>query len=166
MAISTVSILQVFSLMSCETYNCILDTSVNCVYGFYASGRTAGGDFVAGSSINVADTMTISILGDSIVLANKIVGQNGVSVPMSYYGDTDSLLLSITGEDGTGYDTIYVSKDNIIHLEDPSCPAHVWHTITNVNSTHHLIDTLLIKDVNINYDGLENLQIYFRVAEE
>ena len=155
-----------FCHVSCNTYNCQLETKVNCVYGFYASAREGDGNFVAGSAITVGDTITITAMGINTVLANKLVNKSDASVAVSYYGDVDSLLFTFGDEDFTGYDTVYVYKENIAHLDDPSCPAHMWHRITEVRSTRHLLDTVLISNPDINYNGLENLQLYFRIAEE
>lgn len=156
----------IFNLISCDTYNCLLETKVQCVYGFYASAREGEGAFVPGGSVSVGDTITITALGIDTVLANRLVNQSGVKLPVSYYGDVDSLLFTFNASDGIGYDTVYVRKTNTAHLDDPSCPAHMWHRITEARSTHNLIDSVLINEPNINYDGLENLQIYFRMAQE
>ena len=64
-----------------------------------------------------------------------------------------------------GRDTIWIHKRNIHHWDDPSCPVHMWHQVLDVRSTHHLIDTVLVPNPTINYDGLENFQIYFYVAD-
>lgn len=147
---------QCFNFISCDTFNCLLDTKVQCVYGFYSEG----------ASIMVSDTLTVTALGVNTVLVNRSVNQNGLQLPVSYYGDVDSLEFKIKGPDGEGCDTVYMVKRNIAHMEDVSCPAHMWHTITQVYSTHHLIDSVYINHSDINYDGLENLQIYFRTAQE
>ena len=149
--------LLIFHLTSCDTYNCRLETKVQYVCGFYSS---------EGDGIAVGDTLTITALGIDSVLANRLVNQSAVKLPVSYYGDIDSLELRFTGKDGEGRDTVYIAKRNTAHLDGPSCPAHMWHTITQVYSTHHLIDTVLINIPDINYDGLENLQFRFRTAEE
>ena len=145
-----------FNLTSCDTYNCLLETKVQYVYGFYNSG----------GSIAIHDTLTITALDINTVLANRLVDASQVKLPVSYYNDADTLEFLIQGEDGEGSDTLYIEKKNIAHLDDVSCPAHMWHYITRVYSTHHLIDTVLISEPNINYDGKENLQIYFRTDQE
>jgi len=139
---------------------------VQCVYGFYASGRQSGGEFEPGSSMAIGDTLTITALGVNAVFVNRLINQNGVKLPVSYYGEVDSLEFKFKGDDGEGRDTVYIAKQNIAHLDDVSCPAHMWHHITHVFSTHHLIDSVLISEPEINYEGNENLQIYFRTAQE
>ncbi len=154
-------------LYSCDSYNCKLDTTVECVYGFYASARQDDGIFVPGSTVSVGDSLTVTILGADTVLVNKWVNQSSLNLPMSYYGDVDSLEFTFLDTEGAeGRDTVYVSKTNRAHLDDPSCPAHMWHTITHITSTHNLIDTILINNPNVNYETKENLQIYFFTAED
>ena len=148
--------LQCFNLMSCDTYNCLLETKVQCVYGFYTSEGT----------LAIGDTLTITALDVDAVLANRLVNASGVKLPVSYYNDADTLEFLFQGEDGEGRDTLYIEKQNIAHLDDVSCPAHMWHHITRVYTTHHLIDSVIISEPNINYDGKENLQIYFRIDED
>ncbi len=153
-------------LLSCESVTCPINNTVACVYGFYASARTSDGTFVEGAAISIGDTLTITAMGADSVIANRLINKNGVSLPVSFYGDTDSLMFTfIDAQGAVGRDTIRIDKTNRAHLDDPSCPLHMWHTITAVQSTRHLIDTVLINHSDINYDGLENLQIYFRTAQ-
>lgn len=161
------SILLLPLLLACENITCPLNNTVAGVYGFYASARSGDGPFVAGGAIKISDTLTITALGADTVIANKVVNRSKVSLPVSFYGEIDSLRFTFTAEDGTtGRDTIWIHKENFGHLDDPSCPLHMWHNITYVRSTHYLIDTVLVNHAEINYDGLENLQIYFRTQAE
>jgi hypothetical protein len=152
-------------LTSCDNVSCPLNNKVECVYGFYATNQTAEEPFANGKAVSVGDTITITALGPDTILANKLVNQSGVNLPVSFYGDVDVLQFKFTDlNDLSAYDTIWVEKKNQHHWDDPSCAVHVWHTLTAVHSTHHLIDSVLIKNREINYDGLENIQIFFRTS--
>ena len=70
---------QCFTFNSCDTFNCLLDTKVECGYGFYAEG----------ASIAVSDTLTVTALGIGSVLVNRQVNKSSVTLPVSYYGDVD-----------------------------------------------------------------------------
>ena len=154
------------ALLACDNLSCPLNNTVESVYGFYSSARSGNGPFVAGAAVSIGDSLTITALGADTVLVNRLYNKKSVNLPVSYYGDTDSLLFAFTDADGlVGRDTIWVDKVNQAHLDDPSCPLHYWHTITAVRSTQHLIDTVLINHADVNYDGLENVQIYFRTSE-
>lgn len=151
---------------ACEDITCPLNNTVAGVYGFYASNRSGDGPFVAGSAISISDTVTIKALGADEVVANRLVNKSKISLPVSFYAECDSLEFTFTAEDGSSAaDTVWIYKENYAHLDNPSCPLHMWHTITYVRSTHHLTDSVLINHAEITYDGLENLQIYFRTAE-
>lgn len=147
---------------ACNDVSCPLNNTVASVYGFYATARTDDGAFVGGAAVTVNDTITITALGPDTVLANKLVGAGGAILPVSFYGDVDTLQFAFVDKAGrTAADTLWVSKKNTHHSDDPSCPVHLWHSILGVRSTHHLIDTVVVSNAQVNYDGLENLQVYF-----
>ena len=53
-------------------------------------------------------------------------------------------------------DGVYVSVD---------CGTAMFHTITAASSTHTLIDTLIIKSPEVNYDERENIQVIYRTND-
>lgn len=151
---------------ACDSVSCPLNNTVESVYGFYASGRGDDGVFVEGPAVTIGDTLNIKAVGHETLLANRLVGQSGVSLPVSFYADVDTLEFSFTDKQGRrGADTLWISKKNTHHFDDPSCPVHMWHTILDVRSTHHLIDTIVIADPAVNYDSDENFQVYFFTAK-
>ena len=155
----------VFLLLSCDSVSCPLNNTVASVYGFYASARGDDGVFVEGSSVSVHDTLDITALGPDTLLVNRLIGQSGVSLPVSFYADEDVLEFAFTDKySRKGADTLWVKKKNTHHFDDPSCPIHMWHTILGVRSTHHLIDTVVVVNPAVNYDGEENFRIYFFTA--
>lgn len=150
---------------ACDSVSCPLNNTVESVYGFYASARADDGTFAPGEAIAIGDTLTITALGPDTVIANRIINANTVALPMSFYGQTDSLLFHFTdADDRLADDTVWIDKQSHHHWDDPSCAVHIWHNINAVRSTHNLIDTILIANPAVNYDGLENFQIYFRTA--
>lgn len=152
-------------LAACESVNCPLETDVACVYGFYATARDAGGTFYPGSAITIGDTLSVTDLSQDIVLVNRLYGKPTVSLPVSYYAAADTLELCFADTAGNRvYDVIYLEKQSLPHWDDPSCPVKMWHQLTRVTSTHHVIDTVLIANPNVNYDGSENIKVYFRTG--
>lgn len=150
---------------SCDSVSCPLNNTVASVYNFYASARGDDGVFVEGQAVSVNDTINITALGPDTLLVNRLVGKSTVSLPVSYYADVDTLEFVFTDKQNRkGADTLWVSKKNLHHFDDPSCPVHLWHTILDVRSTHHLIDTVIISNPAVNYDSHENFQIYFFTA--
>ena len=153
-------------LCACDNFSCPLNNTVESVYGFYAATRDEAGELITGQSVSVGDTITIKALGRDTVLVNRLINKTGVSLPLSFFQDEDGFEFKFTDQESrTGYDTLWVVKSNLRHWDDPSCPVHMWHTITDVRFTRHLIDTLVITNPIVNYDGLENIQIYFRTSQ-
>ena len=150
---------------SCDSVSCPLNNKVECVYGFYTATQTGEDMYASGKAVSVGDTITITALGPDTVLANRLVDKSEARLPVSFYEDMDVLQFKFTDQNSlSASDTIWLTKTNQHHWDDPSCAVHIWHTITAVRSTHHLIDSVVIKNREINYDGLENLQIFFRTS--
>jgi len=153
-------------MVGCENISCPLNNTVESVYGFYAATYDEDGLLQTGTSVGVGDTLTVTLLGADSIILNRLTGQSGMKLPVSFYQDTDTVELAFTDTlNRTGRDTIWISKRNTHHWDDPSCPVHIWHKVLGIRSTHNLIDTVLVTNPEINYDGLENFQIYFHVAQ-
>ncbi len=153
---------------SCESVSCPLNNTVESVYTFYASSRDASGTLVDGQAISVGDTLTVKavVQGRDTTLVNRVYNKSGISLPVSYYADVDTLVFSFTDTDGlTATDTVWMSKQSRHHFDDPSCPVHMFHNVTAVSCTHQVMDTIVVVNAQIDYDGLENFQIYFYTDE-
>ena len=170
---AVVSLILSFCLLfsSCESVNCPLNNIVESEWSFYASERDADGTFLGGGAVAVGDTLTVRALsynleaGDTVLL-NRAVGKSGMSLPVSFYSDVDTLVFNITDSNGlSAEDTVWVSKHNKVHFDDPSCPVKMFHEVQAVRSTHQFIDTIVVVNAAVNYDGLENFQIYFYTDE-
>ena len=158
--------LSIFLLLSCESVSCPLNNTVESVYGFYAALYDEDGVLQTGTAVGVGDTLTVTLLGADSVILNRQTGRSGMNLPVSFYQDTDAVELAFTDTlRRTARDTIWITKYNHHHWDDPSCPVHMWHKVEGLRSTHYLIDTVLVTNPEINYDGLENFQIYFHVAD-
>lgn len=164
--------LMLFTVASCETVNCPLNNIVESHWTFYATERDADGTFIGGSAVTVGDTLTVTALstylaeGDTVIV-NRAVRQSGLQMPVSYYADVDTLLFTFTDNNGlSATDTVWVAKRNQLHFDDPSCPVNMFHEVQSVRSTHQLIDTIVVVNADISYDGLENFQIYFYTDED
>lgn len=151
-------------LLSCESVSCPLNNTVESVYGFYAADYAEDGTLNTGISVGIGDTLTVTLLGADSIILNRQYGRSSMSLPVSFYEDVDMVEMAFTDTLlRTACDTLWIHKRNHHHWDDPSCPVHMWHEVLDVHSTHNLIDTVLVTNPEINYDGLENFQIYFRV---
>ena len=153
-------------LGGCTSNDCPLNNTVRLICGFYYSSDPS-------ASLSISDTLTIAVR-DSIIL-NRTTNTSTVSLPMSYSGLNDSLVFRYTpmGSDSSSCDTLIVSKTNEPHVISLECGTGVFHTITATTCTSHTpnttfryaIDSVVISKPNVNFDGQENLKIYFSVAE-
>ena len=115
-----------------------------------------------GEAVGFVGTLTVSVVrpqGDSVVL-NQKVGSSEVNFPLSYAYGTDTLIFDYNN--GAACDSLYISHTNIPTLVSVDCGMAMYHSITSVGSTHQLIDTLILKSSEVNYDERENIQVIYR----
>ncbi|MBO4907141.1 MAG: hypothetical protein J5486_08980 [Bacteroidaceae bacterium] len=149
-------------MSSCESVSCPLNNTVESVYGFYSSTRDESGNLLGGAAVSIGDSLTVSVAGMDTILVNRLINKSSVSLPVSFYADVDTLVFKFTDAEGvSAFDTVRMAKNNTLHFDDPSCSIHMFHEVLSVESTHQLIDTIIVVNPYINYDGLENFQIYF-----
>ena len=112
---SLIIIVMAVLVVACENVTCSIENTVESVYTFYASARTDG-VFFPGDAISIGDTMTVKILGPDSIIANRLVRQKGIKLPVSFYGAVDSLLFELTDTASRiGRDTLYVFKQSSPH---------------------------------------------------
>lgn len=115
-----------------------------------------------GDAVSINGTLTISVVrpqGDSVIL-NQMSNAYEVNFPLSYTQETDTLIFSFNGD--VISDSLFISHTNVPTLVSVECGTAMFHTLTAVSSTHNVIDTLIIKSPEVNYDERENIQIIYR----
>ena len=152
-------------LAGCNGNDCPLNNTVRLICGFYNSAD--------GSELAILDTLTISVR-DSVVL-NRSTDSKTVSLPMSYAGVADTLVFLYTpdGSEVSAADTLIVSKTNEPHVVSLDCGTGVFHNISAVSHSSrtpdstflYAIDSIVVSNSNVNFDGQENLKIYYRVYQ-
>lgn len=183
------------AMCACYSNNCPLDNAVSCQYGFYDSEGTAitYGDTITVSTL-MPGTKTVYIyrkLGNKTVtkdykdaalieqgytestaeqrrdtvLINNVYSAQSISLPMSYYRNIDTLVVAYHSI--SVKDTIWVEHEAFPFVELPECGTYRFHTLKKIRSTDAAIDHIEISNPNVNYEGRENVKIYFNgVAEE
>ena len=93
--------------------------------------------------------------GTDSLLINRLHGTNTTfKLQISYTQPEDTLRTLLMKADGTTWaDTFYIKKENFPHFESVDCQPAFFHTITDVRSTHHGIDSLIINHRQVNYDA-------------
>ncbi|MDE7166354.1 MAG: hypothetical protein K2O17_04930 [Bacteroidaceae bacterium] len=150
-----------FVLLSCESIDCTLNNVVTCKYAFYSSSD--------GAAFTLADTLSITAEGTDSVLYNRGSKVKSVSLPMSYWQETDTLNFRFYNRE-TGLDAtiaIYIKKSNTPHFESPDCPTTMFHELREVTYREEqgLVDSVVIAHPSVNYASKENIKIYLHTAD-
>ena len=116
----------------------------------------------------LADTLTISTKrtdGNDSVLINRSVRTTEFSLPISYSQPEDVFFIETKDSvlKNSIFDTITVTKEDYPHFESVDCSPAFFHTITGVNCTHNVIDSVVIVNPDVNYDtSQKHFYIYFK----
>ena len=190
LALAIVTIL----LYACAASNCPLESTVTCNYTFYDSEGTAVSynDYISVSTllpgtktvyiykalghttvtldhqdssyIRNGFTETVSTVRRDTTLINNLENGTGFKLPMSYFNDKDTLIISYSAI--SNKDTIIVSHDSYSFVELPECGTQRFHTIKDVSCTESGLWGIEISNPKVNYDGNENIKLYFNGTAE
>lgn len=185
----TLSCALFYLLCSCSASNCPLESTVLCNYGFYDSEGTAVTytDTISvttllpgmktvyvyrklgyptqtlsrqdSSYIESGYSETISEVRRDTLLRNKLTNVSTMSLPMQYFNSSDTLIISYSSI--SNKDTLYISHDSYSHIDLPECGTHRFHTLRDIRSTDSGIYGIEISNPRVNYEGKENVKIYF-----
>ena len=144
----------VLAMVGCTSLDCPLN---NTTYTKYR---------LMGNITKLNDTMTISTTkteGTDSVLINKDVKVDSFILPMSYHQPEDVFYFEIRNQENQVFkDTVTVKKEDFSHFESVDCNPAFFHTITEVKTTHNLIDSIVINNKDVNYDASKaHFYIYF-----
>lgn len=145
-------------MAACSGEDCPINNTVMGKMAFYDP---------YGEAIAFVGTLSVSAVrqqGDSVVL-NQKRNPSDVLFPLSYTHETDTLILTYSSGGATASDSIYISHTNTPTLVSVDCGTAMFHTITAVSATRHVIDSLILKSPEVNYDERENIQIIYRTAD-
>lgn len=142
------------TLAACTSLDCPLNNTVHTKYK------------LMGDITKLSDTLTISTTkhtGNDSVLINKDVNVDSFILPMSYSLPEDILYFEMRDTLNRVFiDTVRVQKENRVHFESVDCSPSYFHSITGVHTTHNKIDSIVIKNKEVNYDASKaHFYIYF-----
>lgn len=140
----------ILMLVGCESYDCTLYNYVGCYAAFDKAGK----------AVSITDTLTITAGKNGPTLLNRSVGTASLNLPLSYWQDEDTLVLTVKGVDYLLQDTIWITKTNQVHYESPDCPTTLFHTIQGVRNTNEFIKSITVIRSSVNYELTTNLQIH------
>lgn len=121
-----------------------------------------------GDPVAIANaTLSVSVVrpqGDSVIL-NKKQKAADVTFPLSYTHETDTFIFCYNLDGEVIYDSLYIGHTNTPTLVSIDCGTAMFHHITSASSTQNLIDTLILKSSEVNYDERENIQVVYHTAD-
>lgn len=155
-----VVILAIAAMAACTSIDCPVNNKVVTNYTLKKADGTA--DTLNTDTIWVIAQRTV--VADTLVLNSQYDICTGFQLPISYTQPEDILFLVLGDTTKTRYvDTIRIKKENYPHFESVDCSASYFHKITAVSTTHHVIDSIVIHNADVNYDDKqEHFYIYFK----
>lgn len=154
--ISIISVALCCLFPGCDSgYDCSLNNIAYNHVGFYITDVNG-----IESAYKFPEVLTVSLLvnGRDSIVVNHIQDTDGLTLPVSYTGNCDTLIFSY--ESGA-VDTLYIGHDNIPFYQSMECGVIMHHKLTEIGHTDIFIDSIAIKDATINFDNNENIKIYF-----
>jgi len=109
--------------------------------------------------LNQGYVETVTQRRNDSILINKISGTSQIEVPMSYFNSCDTLIFSY--ENISLKDTIKIEHSSYAHVELPECGSYRFHTLKSIKATDAAIDHIEISNPKVNYEGAENVKIFF-----
>jgi hypothetical protein len=125
-----------------------------------------------GEKLQLSDSLSITPCGKDTILLNRAYSISEFVLPLKMGNEVDTFLLRFSNSwEMSATDTLFVAHRNEPHFESIDCPASVFHHITHVSwTTHNLsdypltIDSVAVKRTLVDYNDIENLQIYLHTA--
>ena len=139
-------------LVSCGGDDCVINNTVSAMMNFYMAD---------GNPCQIMDTLTVSIVrekGDSVVL-NRKLGASNLAFPLGYSSVCDTFVFRFARLGIS--DSVFIRHDNHPYFISLDCGTAMFHTLTAVDCTHHLMQSIQITHPEINYDAQENIQLVF-----
>lgn len=181
-------------LSACYSNNCPLDNNVLCNFSFHDSygtpvqyndtitvttlmpghktiytyrkmgNKTVVKDVPAPELVEQGYTETVAQQRNDTILLNNLCAATSMSLPMSYYRNRDTLIVSYRSI--SAKDTIWIDHDSYPYVELPECGTYRYHTLLGIKSTAAAIDHIEITTPHVDYEGNTNIKIYFNGAAE
>ena len=136
-------------LPACSDQACYDDTDPLVNVSFFESGT---GAVLKSDSVRV-----MGLLPQSPTELLKLRNVSGFQLPLNPAADTAVVVIILNGV----ADTATISYNSFVHFVSPECGYTFYNTITGLNTTHYIIDSLIIENNNITVDGERNLRLFY-----
>ena len=143
-------------LCACVSVDCPVQNKVEAVYYLMSPG--GGRDTLNSDTLSI---WTHRADNTDVTLLNRLCGAKvQFSIPVSYTNPFDSLFVWLKDDEGNSWkDTICLYKENYPHFESVDCQASYFHKITAVKCSTNGIDSIVLRNTDVNYDN-KNAHFY------
>lgn len=149
---SYVYILSLLCLTGCGDGSCYDNGSAVPMARFYASGTTTQ------LSANGLTVTAIGAPGDSLLVNNETVSD--LHLPLRASTTSTQWRLTFTADDLTLTDTVTIDYQPVEYFASVECGAMYYFDITNVTTTHNVIDSITVPLPHVTHVDQLNLRIY------
>lgn len=137
--------------------------SVLCRIRFYAQKTAAKAE-----TQKLNDTLYVYNKTGNVLLANKIINVEQLSLPLHPINEKDTLVFRfVNKKEQEWLYHVIIDHENQTHFESSECPVVVFHHITGVkytlidsDETTSVIDSVQLNSSEVNYGNQENLHLY------
>jgi len=145
----TVLVLLTLLLPACSEQACYDDTDplVNVI--LLESGTGA-----AKNSVSLKITGLTGVSPVELVTATSVAR---FSLPLNPAEETSVIVIVLNGI----ADTATISYTNFVHMVSPECGYTFYSIVQGLNTTHNIIDSLIIENKNITVDGERNMRLFY-----
>lgn len=188
--LSIITLLVTIANFGCSSNNCPLDNIVGCNLHFYdvegvaisyndaitiktllpgtktiytyrkLGEQTIVRDYKDDSLIDLGYTESISESRNDTVLVNQASGKSSLPVPLSYFNQCDTFVISYSSISLA--DTLFINHESYSYVEIPECGSYRFHYIKSSEcNTGAAIDHVEVSNTKVTYEGYENIKIYF-----
>ena len=150
------------AVVSCVSVDCPVKNKVETLFALKkASGAT---DTMGIDSLTVWTHRVYYKDKQDTTLINRLCGEKTeFAIPTSHTLAEDSIFTLLKDTLGHEWrDTICISKENFPHFESVDCQPTYFHHITGVKTTHNGIDSISIKNREVNYESAEHFYLYLK----
>lgn len=149
------TLLCIVATTGCDNgYDCTLNNTSydNIVFYTYEEGKEVPYNYPAPLSVS------LMVNGKDTIIINHISGAGEASLPMSYTQDCDTVIFHYN--DGL-CDSLYISHSNTPYYQSMECGTLMFHKLEGLKFTNVWIENATIVNENVNFEGNENIKVYF-----
>jgi hypothetical protein len=141
-------------LISCSSIDCPVQNTVFTVYNFMKADGTP--DTLMVDTLWIITTRADSTKKDTLL--NSLYGDKAMEMKLqiSQQRPVDEFYFLLKDSVKTHpylLDTVRIQKEDFPHFEAADCQAAFFHRITAVSTTHNFIDSIIVKNPDVNYDA-------------